>query len=71
MSDPVRALLCFRNTTASAAQFNYGALGVSQKDSIGLRSFACAFVAGLLARLLVCRQEKLDAYIAAGDLKRT
>ena len=64
-------LLCFRDTAASVAQLKYGAPGVSQKGSLGLHSFACVFVAGLLARLLVPRQEKLDAYIAALDLKRT
>ena len=71
MSDLALAMLRFRNTAASAAQFNYGALGVSQSGSLGLHSLACVFVAGLLARLLVRRQENLDAYIAAGDFKRT
>ena len=49
----------------------YDPPGISQEASLGLHSFACVFAAGLLARLLVRRQEKLDAYIAAGDLKRT
>ena len=63
--------MCFRATAALAAQLKYSATGVSQKGSLGLHSFACVFVASLLARLLVRRQEKLDAYSAADDLQPT